>query len=109
MAGAGQSVASHTAVIFFFVSGLSVRSQTDNDVTRTDIGVVDDIGALHAASHGRVYDNGTDQVAYIGSLAAGGINAYSHITKLGKQFVRSVDDGRNDFSGNEQFVASDGG
>lgn len=108
VAGAGQSVMLYTAVIFF-VSGFSVRSQTDNNVTRTDIGVVDDIGALHAASHGRVYDNGMDQVAYIGSPAAGGINAYSHNNEARQQSVRSVDDGRNDFSGNEQFAVSDGG
>ena len=53
-------------------------------------------------------DDGTHQVAHIGGLATGGIYAYSHFAEFGKQFVRTVDDGGNHFSGHKQLVASDG-
>ena len=69
VAGAGKSVAAHTAVILFFVSGLSARGEAYNHVSRTDIGIVDNIRTLHAAGYRRVNDDGTHQVAHIGGLA----------------------------------------
>ena len=59
--------------------------------------------------------NGTDELLAelremgVGVYATGGINAYTHFTEFGKQFVRTVDDGGDYFAGNEQLVASDGG
>ena len=108
MTGAGQSVAAHTTVIFLFISSLSVRSQAYNYIARTDIGIINHIAALHAASYGAVHDDGTHQIAYIGSFTACSIYAYTHFAELGEQFVRSVDDGGDNFSRNEKFVASDG-
>ena len=108
VAGAGKPVAAHTAVILFFVSGLSARGEAYNHVSRTDIGIVDNIRTLHAAGYRRVNDDGTHQVAHIGGLATGGIYAYTHFAEFGKQFVRTVDDGGNHFSGHKQLVASDG-
>ena len=93
MACAGQSVTAHTAIVFFLISSLSVRCQTYNHIARTDIGIVYNNCALHAAGHCRVYDNGTYKVAHIGCFATGGINAYSHFAEFGKQFIRTVDDG----------------
>ena len=107
MAGAGKSVTTHTTVIFFLISGLPAGGQAYNHITRTDIGIVDDIRALHAASYRRVYDNGAYQVADIGRFAAGGIYAYTHFAKFCQQFIRSVDNGGNYFSRNEQLIASD--
>ena len=108
MTGTGQSVATHATVIFFFVSSLSVRSQAYNYITRTDIGIINHIATLHAASYSTIYDDGTYQVAYIGSFTTCGIYAYTHLAELGEQFVRTVDDGGYYFARNQQFVSSDG-
>ena len=109
MTCAGQPVASHAAVVFFLVSGLSERSQPDDHVARTDVRIVDHVGAFHAAGNRTVDDDGTDQVAYIGRFAACSIAADSHFAKFGQQFVCSVDDGGDHFTRNQQLVASDGG
>ena len=107
MAGTGEPVAAHTAVILFLISGLSARGQTYNHISRTDIGIVNDIRTFHAASYRRVYDNGAYQIADVGSLTAGSIYAHTHFAEFGKQFVRSVDDGGNHFPRNKQLIASD--
>ena len=101
MAGAGESVAAHASVVFFFIGSLSVRCQPYDDFTRANIGIVNDIGTFHAACYGRIYDDGTNQVTYISSLASGSVYAYTHFAKFGQQFIRSVDDSGNDFTRNE--------
>ena len=105
--GTCQTVATHTAVIFFFVSSLSVRSQTYNHITRTDVCIVNYIGTFHTASYCTVHNDGTYQVANIGSLTTGSIYTYTHFTQFGQQFVCSVNDSRNDFARNQEFVTSD--
>ena len=107
MAGTCQTVAAHTSVIFFFIGSLSVRSKAYNDISRTDIGIVNNVRAFHAAGYGRVYDNSTNQVADISSLATGSIYTYTHFTEFSQQFVCSVDDSGDYFAGNQQFIASD--
>ena len=107
MTGGSQSIAAHTAIIFFFISGLSMRGKSHNDISRTDIGIVDNICTFHAACHCTVYDNSADEITYIGCFTSGGIYAYSHFTKFGQQFVCSVNDGGNYFSGDKQLVTSD--
>ena len=79
-----------------------------DDVARTNLRVVDDVAALHAAGHGAVYDDGAHQVAHVGRLAARGIDAHAHPAQFGQQFVRAVDDGRYDFARHQQLVAPDG-
>ena len=46
------------AIVFFFISSLSVRGQSYNNVTRANVGIIDNVRAFHAASHGRVIDAG---------------------------------------------------
>ena len=102
-----QTIATHTAVIFFFISSLSVRSQTYDNVSRTDICIVNYISTFHAACHCTVDNNSTNQVTNIGSFTSCCINTYSHFSQFGKQFVCSVDDSRNHFTRNQQFITSD--
>ena len=109
MACTGQPVASHTAVILFLVSGLSERSQSDDHVARTDVRIVDHVGTFHAAGNRTVDNDGTDQIADIGRLAACRIATDSHFAEFGQQFVCPVDDGGDHFTWNQQLVASDGG
>ena len=109
MACTGQPVAAHAAVVFLLVGGLSATAQSHDDISRTDIGVVDDVATFHAACHGGVYDDGAHQVAHVGCLAARGIDADTHLAHLGQQFVRTVDDGTDDFARDEHFVTSDSG
>ena len=52
VAGGGESIAPHTAVVLVLVGGLTEAGETDDDVARVDVGVVDDVGALHAAGDG---------------------------------------------------------
>ena len=108
MACTGETVAAHSAVVAILVGGLSERSQTHNYVARTDVGVVDHVAALHSACHGRIHDDGSYKVAHISSLSSCGVDAHSHLTHLGEQFVSAVDDGRNHFSGHQHLVAPDG-
>ena len=84
-----------------------MRGKSHNDISRTDIGIVDNICTFHAACHCTVYDNSADEITYIGCFTSGGIYAYSHFTKFGQQFVCSVNDGGNYFSGDKQLVTSD--
>ena len=109
MAGTCKTVATHTAIVFFFISSLSVRGQSYNNVTRANVGIIDNVRAFHAASHGRVNDNCAYQITDISSFATGSIYAYTHFAKFGQQFVRSVDDCRDHFSRNQEFVTSDSG
>ena len=108
MTGTGQTVAAHTAVVFFFVSSLSATAQTDDHVARTDVRIVDHIAAFHTAGHGRVNDNGAHQVAYVGSFTAGCVDAYTHFSHFGQQLVGAVDDGADYFARNQHLVSSDG-
>ena len=75
------------------VGGLTSRRQAYNHIARTDVGIVDDVATLHAAGDGAIYDDGANQVAHIGCLAACGEDADTHIAELGKQLVGAIDDG----------------
>ncbi|CUQ60131.1 Uncharacterised protein [Segatella copri] len=92
VAGRSKSVAAHTAVVLLLVSSLTCRRKTYDDIAWTDVGVVDDIAALHAAGNGRVNDDSTNQVAYVSSLTAGRIDADTHLTHLVEQVISTVDD-----------------
>ena len=70
--------------------------------------IVDYIAALHAACNGAVDNDGAHKVAHVGCLTTCCIYAHTHFAEFGKQFVGSVDDGRNDLARNEQLVAADG-
>ena len=107
MACTCQTVRSHTAVILLLVCSLAEGSESYDYVTRTDVGIVDNILTLHAAGNCRVNDDGTHQVTDICCLATSGIYAYAHLAEVFQQFVRSVDDGRDDFSRNKHLVSAD--
>ena len=106
--GRSQTVRAHSAVVTLFVSRLTCRTQSDNHVSRTDIGVVDDIAAFHTAGDRRIDDNRAHEVAHISRFTASGIDSDAHFAQFGQQFVGTVDDGGNDLAWNQQFVASDG-
>ncbi len=108
VAGRSQTVATHTAVVLLLVSSLTSRRKTYDHITRADVGIVDDVAALHAAGYGRVNDDGTNQVAYIGSLAAGRIDADTHLAHLVEQVVGTVDDSRDHLARDEHLVTADG-
>ena len=108
VAGRGQTVATHTAVVLLLVSSLTGRRKTYDNIAWADVGIVDDIAALHAAGYGRVNDDGTNQVAYIGSLTAGRIDAYTHLAHLVEQVVGTIDDSRDHLARDEHLVAADG-
>ena len=60
MAGRGQTIATHTSIVFFLVSGLSGRCQTYDHVSSLDILIVDYVRTFHAASDRTIYDDGTN-------------------------------------------------
>ena len=108
MAGRGQAIAAHTAVIFFLVGSLSVACQTDNHVSGLNIGVIDNVRTFHAAGHRTVNNHRTRQIADIGCLSTGAIHTDSHVAKFCHQFIVAIDDGRNDFTRNQHLIATDG-
>ncbi len=103
----GEAVAAHAAVVFGLVGGLSVAGKTDNHVAGTYVGVVDYIGAAHAACNGAVDNDSAHQVADIGCFASGRVDVYAIAAKLGEQFLGAVDYGGNHFAGHEALVAAD--
>ena len=109
MACTGKTVASHSAVIFLFVCRLTIRCKTYDDISRTDVCVVDHVAALHSAGHCRVHNDRTHEVSHVSCLATGCIYAHSHLAKLSKKLVRSVDDGTDDLTRYKKLVASDCG
>ena len=105
--GTCQSIRTHTAVVLLLVCCLSERSQSYDNVTRTYVGIVDNVLALHTASYGRVDNDGAYEVANVGCLAACSIYAYSHFAQFGKQLVGAIDDGRDNLARDEHLVTSD--
>ena len=106
MAGGGQSVAAHAAVVLLLVSGLTTRGKAHYDIARADVCVVDDVASFHTASHRAIHDDGPHEVAHVGCLAARAVDANPHVTQLLHQLVRSVDDGRDDLTRDEHLVAA---
>ena len=108
VAGGGQAVAAHAAVVLLLIRGLTITCKAHDDVARTNLCVVYHVAALHAAGHGAVHDDGAYQVAHVGRLAACGIDAHAHLAQFGQQFVCAVDDGGDDLARHQQLVAPDG-
>ena len=108
VAGAGESVASHSAVVFSLVGRLAEGGEAYDDVARPDVGVVDDVGSAHTARDGAIDDDCADEVADVGRLAARGVDAHTHLSELCEELVGAVDDGADYFAGDEHLVAPDG-
>ena len=109
VAGGGEAVAAHAAVVLVFVGGLAVGGKAYDDVSSVDVGVVDDVGAAHAGGYGGVDNDGADQVAYVCCFAPGKVDAYAEVAHLLQEFFGAVDDCADDFAGYEVLVAADGG
>ena len=103
-----QAIGTHTTVVFLLVGSLSETGKTNDNIAGCDVGIVDDIGALHTAGNRRIDDDGACQVTDIGRLAACSIDTDTHLTQFGHQFVVAIDDGTNDFARDEHLVATDG-
>ena len=108
MTSRGQAIGTHTTVVFLLVGGLSETCKTNDDIACCDVGIIDDIGALHSASDRGIDDDGACQVADIGRLATCSIDTNTHLTQFGHQFVVAIDDGADDFTRDEHLVTPDG-
>ena len=109
VAGACQSVAAHTAVVFLLVGGLTERCKAHNHVARADVGVVDDVGAAHTAGHSAVDNDGAHQVAHVRRLAARQHNVDTHVAHRLAELFGTVDNRRDNLARHQLFVAADGG
>ena len=74
-----------------------------------DMGIVHHIGTLHAGGDGGVHDDGAHQVSHVGSLAAGQVDADAEVSHLLQELLCAVDNGADNFAGNQVFVAPDSG
>ena len=90
------------------IGGLTERGQSDDDVAGADTRIVDHIGAAHAAGDGAIDNDRAYQIAHVGRLATCGVHTDTHLTQLGQQLVCTVDNGRDHFTRDQQFVAPDG-
>ena len=88
-----QSVTAHATVVFFLIGGLSVGSQAYNDITRTDVRIIDDIAPFHTAGNRTVNNDGAHQVPDVSRFASGGVYTDTHFTQFGKQLIRAIDNG----------------
>ena len=103
VAGAGQSVASHTAVIFFFVSGFSVEARP----TITSPGRILALLMTSARFMRQVTVESTIMVRTSRPHRQSRRRWHKRLLpyhEARQQFVRSVDDGRNDFSGTSSLL-----
>ena len=108
VAGRSEAVAAHSAVIFFFVGGLSETGETHDDITSADVGVIDDVGTPHTAGDGAINNDGAHEVAYVSRLAPRGVDADAHAAQLSQELVGAVDDGRDNLARDEHLVAPNG-
>ena len=108
VSGRSEAVAAHTAIVFALVGGLSRRSEAHNDIAALNVGIIDNIAALHTASDSAVHNDGAHQIAHVGGFAAGAVDVYTKFAKLGKEFFSAIDDGSNHLTGNKQLVAANG-
>ena len=90
------------------IRGLSGARKSHDHITRTDVGIVDDIASFHTTSNGGIDDNSPYEVAHIGCFTSRGKNADTHLTEFCQQFVSTVDDGRNHFARHQHLITSDG-
>ena len=108
MAGGGKTVTTHTAIITLLVGSLSGAAQSYDDITGTDVRIVNHITAFHTTGYGGIHDDGPYQVAHIGSLTASRIDTHTHLTQFCQQFIRTIDNCRYHLSRNQHLVSSDG-
>ena len=109
VAGGGESVGAHAAVVGGLVGGLAEGGEADDDIAGADAGVVHHVGAAHAASDGGVDDDGAHEVAHVGGFSAGGVDVDTEAAVFLDEFLGAVDDGGDDLAGDEFLVAPDGG
>ena len=109
VSGGGEAVAAHATVVGSLVGGLTVGGEADDDVAGMDVGIVDNVGTAHACGDGGVDDDGAHEVADVGGLATGEVDADAEVAHLLQELFGAVDDGTDDFAGDEVLVASDGG
>ena len=108
MAGAGEAIAAHAAVVFVFVARLSVTGQPHDHIT--SLYVVDNQVVAFHSGEGRVaYVDGADDVAHIGCFAARKVQADT----VGCHFFHKIHpclyERTDDLAGDEVLVPSDGG
>ena len=106
MTSTRQTIRAHSAIIFFLVSGLPTTAQTYNNVAWTNIGIVDNIAALHSTRYRTVHNYRTNQVAHISRFTSGSINTYAHITHLLEKFVSTIYNSTYYLARNEHLVAT---
>ena len=108
MACRSESIAAHAAIVAVFVGGLTSRFKTHNHITMSDVSIVDDLAAGHAAGNGTVDDDGAHQVAHIGRFATGSNHANAQSAHLIDKLLRAVNHGSNHFARNQALVAANG-
>ena len=90
MACRRETIGAHTTVVILFISGLTSGTETNDDIARTDVGIVDDIAALHSTGNGAVHYDGAHQIAHVGCLATGWPDADAHLTVFGEQLIGTL-------------------
>ena len=108
MAGRSESVRTHTTIIALLVSSLTCRRKTYDNITRTNVSIVDNVRTLHTTSNSRVNDNSTSEVANISSLTTCWVDTDTHLTHLAEEFVSTIDNSRDNLTRNQHLIAADG-
>src|SRR5687767_9366018 len=108
MPGRSEAVASHAAIVFFFVGCLAVRSKTDNNIASLNPAVINHIASFHSAYYRTVYCNRSDEVAQIGCFAPGANDVETMLAQHGQYFFRAVNDRRYYFTRDQVFITADG-
>lgn len=108
VAGRGQSIGPHASVVLVLVGRLAIGRQADDDLTRSDAGIVNDFISAHSCDDGTVHNDGADQVAHIRRLAARGANVHAVGAQIRQYGLGTFNEGRDDFAWNAVFVSANG-
>ena len=105
----GKPITAHTSIIGTLISSLSKRGQTDDDIACFNTRIVNHLATLDTGCYGRIHDDGTHQITYIGCFPTGRVDMYSILGKLCDKLLGTIDNSGNDLPGDELFVAAYGG
>ena len=85
MPGTCQAIAADARVCKSLVLGLTGGGETDDGEAGLDVGVIDDIGAIHDDDGAGIDGNGACQVADIGRFAPAAVDADPVFTECGEE------------------------
>ncbi len=98
-----QTIATHASIIFSFVSRLSKRCQSNNNIAVLNVSTNDFISP-YSCRNSAINNNSAYQIAYVCRFATSRVDSHAHISHGLQKFFRSLNYRLNNFARNQPFV-----